>query len=79
MAISGSSPERMTATFASLAPSSLKTSFATSSIQSRLRSPPDMPQLPRITGAPVFCPASTMWRKPALTASRSKYSVPVPR
>jgi hypothetical protein len=38
-----------------------------------------MPLLPRITGQPIFCAPSTMRRKSALTASRSKYSVPVPR
>ncbi|OXC92130.1 hypothetical protein BMR85_002370 [Achromobacter sp. KAs 3-5] len=77
--LAGSSSDRMTATVRSFTPSSSKTSLATSIIQSRLRLPPAMPQLPRMTGPSMRSPASTMWRKSAFTASRSKYSVPVPR
>ena len=52
MTVSGSSSARMTATLASCTSSSAKTSLATSIIQSRLRLPPAMPLLPRMTGQP---------------------------
>ena len=69
----------MVATFQLATPCSANTSFARSTIQATLRSAPAIPELPKISGQSLADAAATMCVKSALTASRSKYWVPVPR